>query len=1112
MNPKSLSKKNLLTMILITAILMLAGFLPGAASVVPVKLQCEYRSNPLGIDVAQPRLIWQMQSDERNQGQTAYEILVAGSKELLQNDHGDLWDSGKISSDETANIVYAGKPLTSGEQCFWKVRVWDKNGRASTWSTPARWSMGLLDQGDWRGKWIGLDQGEKTNDFGGANWIWFPEGNPADRAPVATRYFRHVFELPVNQVISAATIEITADDQFNLFVNGQEAGKGDGWGSPRTIAVGAFLKPGKNVLAAEARNVGNEPNPAGLIARLKVEFAQGTPLTLITGENWKAAMNAEAGWNTLAFDDTAWVDAKLLGEYGTQIWGIIQSDDRPLPARYLRREFSVEKKVRHATAYVCGLGLFELYLNGDKVGDDVLSPAISEYDKRAFYLTYDVTKQLKRGDNAMGVILGNGRYYAPRLRVPAACLTFGYPKLLLQLNIEYTDGTTAQIVSDENWKLTTNGPIRANNEFDGELYDARMETPGWSQAKFDDSKWERVQLVKPGAPVLSAQIGEPIRVTDTLKPIAITNPKPGVYIFDLGQNMAGWCRLKVSGPAGTVVKLRHAEEIKPDGTLYMDNLRSAKAEDNYTLKGSGVETHEPRFIYHGFRYVEVTGFPGKPELDAIEGKVVHDALPKVGDFATSNPLLNQIAHNIFWTLRDNYRSMPTDLPRDERQGWMGDRQEVSKGETYLFNVAPLYAQWLTDIQDDQHSDGSVPDVSPAYWPLYQDGVVWASTYIIVPHMLYDQYGDVGILQKHYASMQKWTDHMTTFLENDLMLRNTYGDWCFPPKSAAEMTVINSSDPKLTTSGSLMSTAIFYHDLCLMARSARLLGKTENAEHFETLAGRLKVAFNRRFYNSELGYYDNGTQTACILPLAFGMVPDEYKTNVFAHLVEKITVESDNHLGTGLIGGHYLMRVLSDNGRPDLAYTIATQTTYPSWGYMISKGATTMWELWNGDTADAGMNSRNIVMLIGDLNIWLHEYLGGIRPDPTAPGFKKIIIKPEVVGDLTWVKDSYDSTRGHISSEWHQSAGEFDLRVTIPANTMAMVYLPAENIKSITESGKPAEQAGGVKFLRLENNRVVLQVGSGDYHFVSKTKQFGQICRPPDKCVFQKIHLLDQVNH
>ena len=831
----------------------------------------------------------------------------------------------------------------------------------------------------------------------------------------------------------------------------------------------------------EARNVGDGPNPAGLIGKLNVLFEQGYAWTLDTDGSWQSATNAGNGWNALTFDDTAWAAAKPLGAYSMQPWGIIKNEDRRLPARYLRREFTVEKKVQRATAYVCGQGLFELYLNGRKTSDDVLSPALSEYEKRAFYLTFDATDQLKQGDNAIGVILGNGRFFAPRASVPSETRSYGYPKLLLQLNIEYTDGTTAQIVSDENWKLTADGPIRANNEYDGEEYDARMDMPGWCQPKFDDANWQPAQLVKPAAPLLSAQIGEPIRVMDTLRPVAMTNPKPGVYIFDMGQNMAGWCRLKVSGPRDTVVKLRHGESLQPDGTLYTDNLRSAKQEDIYTLQGKGVETYEPRFTYHGFRYVEVTGFPGKPDLQAIAGRLVCDAVPAAGQFSCSNPLLNQIYHNIYWGTRDNYRSMPTDLPRDERQGWMGDRQEVSKGETYLFNVAPLYAQWLTDMQDDQHANGSVPDVSPAYWPLYQDGVVWASTCIIVPHMLYDQYEDLGVLQKHYDSMKKWTDYMTAFLRNDIMPRNTYADWCAPPKSLTE---INTSDPALITSGILISTAVFYHDLRLMARSARLLGKTEDAEHFETLAGRIKIAFHRRFYNSEAGYYGNGTQTSCVLPLAFGLVPDECKSNVFSHLVEKITVESGNHLGTGLVGGHYLMRVLTDNGRPDLAFTIATQTTYPSWGYMIAKGATTMWELWNGDTAGSGMNSRNIVMLIGDLNIWLHEYLAGIRPDPEAPGFKKIIIKPEPVGDLTWVKASYDSVHGRISSEWHKSAGQFDLQITIPANTTATVYLPAKNIKSIAENGRDPTKIAGVKSARMEAGRAVLEIGSGGYHFVS----------------------------
>ncbi|HTI98074.1 MAG TPA: family 78 glycoside hydrolase catalytic domain [Dongiaceae bacterium] len=1046
------------------------------------QLRCEYRENPVGIDVTQPRLSWILESDRRGQIQTAYEIVVASTPEQLAQDQGDLWDSGKVNSDQSTLVAYAGKTLDSRMPCYWKVRAWDREGQPSAWSAPALWSMGLLHPEDWQGKWIGWDQGERTNDFGGAQWIWFPEGNPAQSAPVATRYFRRVFELPASLGKQSAIMTITADDQFELYVNGQLAGKGDGWGSPQQFDVASLLRPGTNLLAVVARNVGSNPNPAGLLAKLKIESGQMTPLTIDTDGNWSSATNVPTGWNELAFDDSKWTPVMKLGEYGTQTWGIIRSDDRPLPARYLRREFPVARKIRRATAYICGLGLSELYLNGHKVGDDALSPAIASYDTRAFYLTYDVTAQLRNGTNAIGVILGNGRYYAPRVRVPAECRTFGYPKLRLQLDLEYADGTSAQIVSDENWKVTDGGPIRANNEFDGEVYDARMEMPGWNEAGFDEFKWSPVQVVSPGAPVLSAQISEPMRVRETIRPVAVTNPKPGVYIFDLGQNIAGWCRLKVSGAAGTVVKLRHGEGVNPDGTLYTANMRSAKAEDEYTLKGSGVEVYEPRFTHHGFRFVEVTGFPGEPGLDAIEGRVVHDALPPTGGFTTSNPLINKLHSNIYWGIRDNYRTLPTDMPRDERQGWMGDRQEVSKGETFLFNVAPLYSQWLTDIRDSQRADGSVPDVCPPFWPLYQDGVVWASTYVIVPHMLYDQYGDVRILEQHYDPLKEWVDYMAKFLKDDLMPRNTYADWCFPPRLESEMTVINSTDPKLTTDGNMMSSAIFYHDLQLMAGTARLLGKVADAERFEALAKKINIAFNRRYYNSERGYYDNGTQTSCILPLAFGMVPEDCKAKVFAQLVKSITVENDNHLRTGLVGGHYLMRVLSDNGRPDLAYTLATQTTYPSWGYMISKGATTVWELWNGDTADAGMNSRNIVMLIGDLNIWLHEYLGGIRP--AEPGFKKIIIKPEMVGDLTWVQSYFDSPHGRIVSNWKREGDRVIMNIVIPANTTATVYVPAQNAAAVTEGGQPIAEGNGIKLVRAADGVAVYEVGAGSYEFKS----------------------------
>ena len=749
----------------------------------------------------------------------------------------------------------------------------------------------------------------------------------------------------------------------------------------------------------------------------------------------------------------------------------------------LRHEFTVERKVRRATAYVCGLGLSEFYLNGKKVGDQVLSPALSDYSKRAFYVTFDVTKQLKKGANAAGIILGNGRFYAPRSTVPTGTTSYGFPKLLFQLRIDYEDGTPAEVVSDGSWKLTTAGPIRANNEYDGEEYDARMEMPGWSVPGFDDAQWQTAQGVAAPGGELAAPMIEPIRVTETLKPIALTQPQPGVWIFDMGQNLVGWCRLKVSGPRGTEVQLRHAETLKADGTLYLDNIRSAKVTDTYTLKGGGAEVYEPRFTYHGFRFVEVTGYPGKPVLSSLEGRVVHDDLQTAGEFACSNPLLNHIYRNVVWGVSGNYRSISTDCPqRDERQGWLGDRSAECKGETYLFDTAALYAKWLQDMADAQKANGSVSDVCPAYWPIYSDNVTWPSSTVIIPGALREQFADERIIARHYASAKEWMDYMSGFVKDGIIERDSYGDWCVPPEDPK---LIHSNDPKRKTDKALLATAYFYHDAQLMAGYATRLGQAEDARHFTELAAKLKAAFNAKFFRADTGQYDNGSQTSCVLPLAFGLVPEGERERVFNHLVRKITDETQGHIGTGLIGGQWLMRVLTAGGRADLAYTIASQKTYPSWGYMVEKGATTIWELWNGDTADPAMNSGNHVMLVGDLGIWLYENLGGIKSDPERPGFKHIIMRPEPVGDLQFVKASHRSPYGLIASDWQKQDGVFHWNITVPANTTATVYMPAKSAESVTESGKPAVQAQGVKLEGMENGRAVFEVGSGDYGFESR---------------------------
>jgi alpha-L-rhamnosidase len=706
--------------------------------------------------------------------------------------------------------------------------------------------------------------------------------------------------------------------------------------------------------------------------------------------------------------------------------GTMTSDQR-LTARWLRRDFVLDKRVRRADIMFSGLGSSELYLNGHKVGDAVLSPALSDYTKRVYYVSYDVTGMLKRGTNDLMAVLGNGRFFAPRQK--KGTTSYGFPKMRLQMRIDFTDGTSTTIVSDQTWKLARDGPILANNEYDGEEFDARKQP----------TNWEPAQIVEAPGGVMSPQAIAPIRVTGSLKPVSMKEVSPGVFIYDMGQNMVGWCRLRVKGPAGKTVTMRFAETLKPDGTLYLANIRGAKVTDKYTLAGQGAEMWEPRFTYHGFRYVELTGFPGKPTLATLEGRVVNDDLEPAGSFRCSNPVINRIYTNIMWGVRGNYRSIPTDCPqRDERQGWMGDRSEESRGEAYFFQNGALYAKWVQDMIDAQRVDGSVPDVCPPYWLLYHDDVTWPASLIIIPGTLLDMHGDRATVEHAYPAMVKWIDHMSGYITNNIMSRDKYGDWCVPPEDPK---LIHSKDPARKTAGPILGTTYFYRCLQLMTRYANLLGKPDDAQRFAVLADKLKDGLNATYLNRDAGRYDNGAQTTSVLPLAFGMVPDDLRQKVFDHLVDKITNETHGHIGTGLVGGQWLNRVLSDNGRPDLSYAMATNTTYPSWGYMTENGATTIWELWNGNTADPAMNSGNHVMLVGDLVIWFYEYLAGIRPDPEHPGFEHIIIRPTPTGDLSWVEAHYDSVRGRIISEWKRVGDRFTLTATIPAKTTATVYLP-----------------------------------------------------------------------
>jgi len=886
-------------------------------------LLCEGRQKPLGIDVKAPCLSWQIETEQRGARQTFYHILVSSSTENLALGKADLWDSGKIRSDSSINVVYRGKGLKSRNRCYWKVKIWSNKGE-SNWSDVGYWSVGLLNASDWKGRWIGMDY----------------------------------------------------------------VGKGDS----------------------------------------ETQFSR-------------------------------------------------------LSARYFRKEFKAVKPIKTATAYIIGLGLYELYINGHKIGDQVLAPGPTDYNKSIKYNTFDVTSSLVEGENAIGTMLGNGRFYTMRQAYkPYKIKTFGYPKILFNLDIEYTDGTRESVSTNDSWKMTANGPLRSNNEYDGEAYNAMMEMPGWTSISFDDKNWQKADYVQEPAGIAVAQMNENMKVMDTVRPVSLKKIKPGTYMLDMGQNIAGWIRFAVSGKAGQTVQLRFAETLTPSGELFTRNLRDAKATDTYTLKGKGRELWEPSFVYHGFRYVEISGYPGTPSLKDFTGCVVYDNLRTTGQITTSNPTLNQIYQNVCWGINSNYKGMPVDCPqRNERQPWLGDRTTGAYGESFIFDNVRLYTKWLDDIEEAQKPDGSIPDVAPAFWRYYSDNVTWPATYLTISQMLYQQFGDARPLIKHYPSMKKWMAYMKdNYMEDGIISKDKYGDWCVPPE-AKEM--IFSKDPARKTDGALLATATYYRLLGLMKDFALLQSFTEDARAYKTLAEEVKVAFNKKFLLENMTRYSNNAVTANLLPLSFGLVPEGKEESIFKQITDKIELENNGHISTGVIGTQWLMRGLSGNGRPDLAYRLATNRSYPSWGYMAENGATTIWELWNGNTADPGMNSQNHVMLLGDLMIWYYENLAGIKA--ASPGFKEIVMKPDFIKGLTEVDASYQSGYGLIKSSWKNTGNNLSWKISIPANTSAKVFIPVRSEENLRESGQQLNQVDGLKVLGLKDNMAMIEIGSGEYHFTEK---------------------------
>lgn len=908
----------------VVAIGLLGTSRVGAADggLTPGYLRCEYLVDPLGIDVRAPRLSWIVEATARGQQQTAYQVLVAGDRDALTGDRGDLWDSGRVASGETSAIVYAGKPLRSHQPCYWKVRVWDKDAKPSAWSRPALWTMGLLDPSDWgRAEWIGSDRARKAE----------PQG--------------------------------------------------------------------------------------GLILP---------------------------------------------------------------PPSYLRDDFRVEQPVRQATLHATGLGIFDVHLNGRRISDDWFNPGWTDYTKRAYYRAYDVTDRMRTGENTLGAIVADG-WYSGYVGFGKKRDHYGTkPRFRALLHLELADGTTRDIVTGPDWKAST-GPILESDFLMGETYDARKAMPGWDAPGFDASGWHAVDVGTELKPIVQWHPGPPVRAFAELKPKSIAEPKPGTYVLDLGQNFAGVVRLKASGEPGRKIALRFAERLNPDGTIYTTNLREARATDTYSCNGHD-ETWEPRFTFHGFQYVEVTGLKSRPAEDTITGVAISSDTPVVGSFACSDPMLNQLFSNIYWTQRANFIDIPTDCPqRDERLGWTGDAQVYIETASLICDVQAFFNKWLVDLTDGQRADGQFPMVAPVKVAGNDGGPAWADAGVICPWTIYKAYGDRRVLERQYPSMVKFVEFCRKRCTPDLLPPkqfHCFGDWLS----------INADTPR-----DVIFTAYFARSALLTSMAAEALGKTEDAAKYRELADRVRDSFRRAYIGLD-GRIKGNTQAVYAMAIDFVLVGPDRSDPEFAraaHFLAEDIERRGNHLSTGFVGTRSLMPALSMIGRDDVAFRLLHNDTFPSWGFSIKQGATSIWERWDGWTPqkgfqDPGMNSFAHYSF-GAVYGWIAHAIGGIG---LATARNHLLIVPRIDPNLTWARTSYRSRFGTIATAWQRDGGRLSLEVTIPANCQATVWLPID-AREITESGRPVAQAEGVSGpLNLPgdpNPGIPFSVEPGTYRFAMRVR-------------------------
>lgn len=1034
--------------------LLTTAFAQTRVAAAPVELQVDNLNTPLGIDDPAPRFSWQLRDPARGARQTAYQLQVASSAALLRQDKADVWDSGRVEGAQSINVGYDGPSLSATTRYYWRVKVWDAAGKPYPASESAWWETGLMSQHAWRAGWIGYETAEESAvRHAPAQWIANPDAKALAAEKAGVQHFAYRSIVALHKPVRQAALFATGQDTVSAWVNGSQVlaanpfppYKQMPWKKFVRADVSGNIAPGSNTIAIEVVHYAANPNGIAIedappmIATLVVQYTDGTTETFATGTSWKTAPHPPAGWESKAFDDSTWKPAV--------VWEKASSLGHPwIPdsVKSLRHTFDLTRPVKSARLYSTALGTYEIFLNGERVSDDVMAPGWTDYRERVIYQAYDVTSLLAPGKNAVGALLAPGWYSTP-LEWFQQPNNYGDtpPALRAQLRIEHTDGSVEWISTGTDWQAARSS-ILHSELYDGETQDARLLEPGWITAQFNAAHWNSAIAIDPKPMAIQSQQFAPIRVERAVAAQSVSQPKPGVYVYDFGQNLAGVERLRISGPAGTDVRLRFAEIVNADGTVYIDNMRTAKVTDHFILSGKGLEEFTPHFTFHGFRYAEVTGLPAAPAKNALTALVIHTAAPFAAQFKTSNSMIDKLWSNILWGQRSNFVGLPTDCPqRDERLGWMADAQVFWRTATYNMDLAAFSRKFAADMRGTQ--------AGTPFYGIYAPGTArenmgtgaaWSDAGVIIPWTSWLQNGDTRMIEDNWASMEKYLAAIQAANPDGLWKNDAgtpFGDWL---------------SPEGKTDYILVATAYWAYDVTLMREMAHALNRPADEEKYAQLFSKIRAAFQKQFVHddgfvagadntpSSFGQINNpgaksnggDTQTGYVLALHMDLLPDALRPAAAQKLVDKIEA---NHglLATGFLGTPYLLEELTKSGHADLAYKLLLNTEYPSWGYLVVHGATTTWERWNGDQMkdDPSMNSYNHYAY-GAVADWIYRYAAGVDATPLDAGFHTVLLHPVFDRRLGSVDFTYPSAYGVIHSSWSIKASTAEWNITIPANT------------------------------------------------------------------------------